>query len=310
MKAVVGAAVSLAVALLAATPAEAQCGCAVPACGPGAHWIDQCAAGVDNWAVDGAIVGIDMDGDCKADVSLVMGAGGAPLIVNRLAPSDDSAQYPGLRPTDGHLDVIDTEIVQMNLSGGGYTLWAGIGQGTNPAGALANNSYGAIAEFTADPTRGESFFDVYFELFDGTNYMYNQTALRVQVDASGILCVPPDCQYFKAAQCLPLYTAQTGGTVVAWLTVALHVTGQDFLEAGACCDPATGQCVEVTLEYCDFLEWIFHGYGTQCLGDADGNGIDDACEGVPAVSTWGLLVLAILVAAAAVIVMRRRRPAT
>ena len=188
------------------SPALAQpCTCANPVCGPGPHWVDNCAGGIDIWGIDGAIVGIDFDGDCKADQSVVFTNAGPPLQVSRQASSDDSAQFPGLRLVDGHLDVIDTEIVAMNLASGGMTLIAGLGKGTNPAGPLVNNSFGAIAEFTANPAVAESFFDVYFELDLGAGggYVYNQVPLTVMVDANGIACVPPDCQYFKAGQCIP-----------------------------------------------------------------------------------------------------------
>ena len=102
----------------------------------------------------------------------------------------------------------------------------------------------------------------------------------------------------------PLYDQQTGGIVVAYLTVALHVTGQDYLDGGACCDQF-GQCVEVTQEYCAFLGWKWLGFGSQCLGDVNPqDGRDDAC-GIPAFSQAGLALVALLLIGAAAVVIRR-----
>ena len=46
----------------------------------------------------------------------------------------------------------------------------------------------------------------------------------------------------------------------------------------------------------------FAGVGTTCPGDLDDDGIDDACESshsVPATSTWGSIILALLIVCAA-----------
>lgn len=46
-----------------------------------------------------------------------------------------------------------------------------------------------------------------------------------------------------------------------------------------------------------------------CLGDADGNGIDDACKGiVPTVSEWGLVAISLLLLTGIAIKFGRRRP--
>ncbi|MFH0980691.1 MAG: hypothetical protein V2A79_04025 [Planctomycetota bacterium] len=111
-------------------------------CGPGAHWIHTtpwCPAGEDNLPETGAVIGIDLSGDCIEDTSLVLYG---PTTILRSGPQDDSVYFPGTRPIDGHRDVLDTEIVSLNLTGGGATLIAGAGQGDIPLAA----SWGAIAE--------------------------------------------------------------------------------------------------------------------------------------------------------------------
>ena len=53
------------------------------------------------------------------------------------------------------------------------------------------------------------------------------------------------------------------------------VTGQS--QTGACCYP-DGTCSDETSQNCTNLGGTFQGIGTACLGDNNGNGIDDACE--------------------------------
>ena len=53
------------------------------------------------------------------------------------------------------------------------------------------------------------------------------------------------------------------------------------------------------------------GVGTVCLGDADADGIDDACDvgagPIPTVSTWGLGILALMLVVGAKVYFSRRR---
>lgn len=128
-------------------------------CPPGAHWIDNCGPGQDQIPDQGGIVEIDLDLNCQTDLTIVLNPCGVqtPLVIDRSGPLDDSHNFPGLRPVDGHLDVIDTEILSMCLTGSGFTLRAGLGQG-----GVINRSLGAVAEKVGDPTVGESFFDVFF----------------------------------------------------------------------------------------------------------------------------------------------------
>jgi hypothetical protein len=164
---------------------------------------------------------LDRDPLCLVDVNLVLGPCSAPddlLSIQRSGPLDDSNNYPGLRAINGHLDVIDTEIISMCLTGSGVTLRAGAGQGQ---GGILGPSLGAIAEQPGDPEWADSFFDVFFEVNLGdTMLLYNQNPLRLEAD---INCVPPKVSYIKVG-CLPLYTSPLygQGTHVANLVTAAH----------------------------------------------------------------------------------------
>jgi hypothetical protein len=172
------------------------------ACGPGAHWVDMCMAGMD-YAPAAAWIGIDLNFDCMPDSTLLLAG---TTVVARSEPRDDSLHFPGLRPIDGHLDVIDTEILELNLTDGGATLLAGAGQGHS--GLLAP-SLGACAEDLYDDFPAESFFDVYFELDlpDGQQ-LYNQLPVSL---GTVILCAPPDEVYMLPPDCVPLYTSPIPG---------------------------------------------------------------------------------------------------
>jgi len=153
------------------------------------------------------------------DVNLILWPCAVPdnlAIINRSAPRDDSQNFPGLRPVDGHLDVIDTEIISMCLTGGGYTLRAGLGQG-----GVISRSLGAVAEQPGNPTLAESFFDVFFEVQTPQGPLYNQTPLRL---AAVINCVPPKAAYIHPTGCLPLFTSPIPGQGmhVANLVTAQH----------------------------------------------------------------------------------------
>jgi len=223
------ASIAITFGLFVAPAALAQ-GKPCSSCGPGPHWVDLCSGGQDQIANSGAVVGIDIDMDplCIPDINLVMLPCSAPnhlLVVKRSNPLDDSQHFPGLRPVDGHLDVIDTEIDSMCLTGsGGVTLRAGEHQQQGP-GDLAP-SWGAIAEEPDDSTLADSFFDVFFEVYlpnppyPGV-YLYNQEPLRL---TAIIRCAPPDAGYNHPTGCIPLYTSPIPGqgVHVANLTSARH----------------------------------------------------------------------------------------
>jgi hypothetical protein len=171
-------------------------------CGPGDHWIDSCPGGQDNLSNCTAIGSVDITLDCETDVSLP-GAGLA--VVERADPSDDSQNYPGTRPVDGHLDVIDTEILSLSLTGSSFSIVAGEGQGQ---GGVLPASPGVIAEEPSDPALGESFFDCYFEANIFGTYVYNHEPIRLQAT---IVRFPPFGQTYTFTGCVPAYDSPTPG---------------------------------------------------------------------------------------------------
>jgi hypothetical protein len=214
--------------------ATSRCG----QCGPGPHWVDGCGAGTDTVIDNSALVTIDTNFDCLPDVTLSLSGCGA-MVVNKFGPADDSGFFPGLRPVDGHLDVIDTEMKALCLAGGGATLSAGAGMGQ---GGILGPTLGAIAEHPGDPALADSFFDVFFEVdLGGGNLLYNQTPLRVEAD---ITCVPPRATYRHPPGCFPLYTSPIPGqgVHVANLINANHFVFEEpnpfgCPGPGACCAP-------------------------------------------------------------------------
>ncbi|MGB0716276.1 MAG: hypothetical protein ACPGXK_10380 [Phycisphaerae bacterium] len=79
-------------------------------------------------------------------------------------------------------------------------------------------------------------------------------------------------------------------------------------QCGACCQE-DGSCEDVTLGECLATGESFEGVGTSCEGDNNNNGQDDRCEPpsqVPTVSTWGLLILALMLMVVAKIQPGRR----
>ncbi|MFQ5518182.1 MAG: hypothetical protein ACE5E8_11485, partial [Acidimicrobiia bacterium] len=210
-------------------------------CGPGAHFIDQppCpAGGSDQDTIDtGALVGIDLNGDCLADTSVVLGG---ISTIGKVGPLDDSAQFPGLRPVDNHTDVVDTEIIAMRLSGGGVSMIAGAGLGANALAA----SLGAVAEQPGNAAAADSFFDVFFEVSGGGlgGPAYNQTPINV---ATVIDCLPPKGRYIHIQGCTPIFDSPVPGvgTQVGNLVSARHFT---FPE---CCLP-DGTCTAMATKLC------------------------------------------------------------
>ncbi|MCH8150619.1 MAG: IPTL-CTERM sorting domain-containing protein [Planctomycetes bacterium] len=176
-------------------------------CGPGADWIDFCAAGPDSVGGQGATIGIDFDLDCIAEPSIVLGSCGTGFVVSRGAPSGGT---------------IDTEIVDLCMTGGGLTMVAGAGLGQ---GGVLPGTFGSIVEQAADNTLGDSTFAVMFEIdLGGGNYVYNHTPLII---SSVINCVPPKVTYIHPDGCTPLFDSPNPGqgTLIANLVSANHNTG-------------------------------------------------------------------------------------
>jgi hypothetical protein len=82
---------------------------------------------------------------------------------------------------------------------------------------------------------------------------------------------------------------------------------------GACCN-GSGTCDDdVSSSACAADGGAFVGAGTSCLGDGNGDGTDDACatmSNVPAMSQWGLAVLALILLTTQKICFRRPRSKT
>lgn len=171
-------------------------------CGPGDHWIDSCPGGQDNFANCQAIGSVDVTLDCGTDVSL---PGEGFAVVERADPSDDSQNYPGTRPVDGHLEVIDTEILSLSLTGSSFSIVAGEGQGQ---GGVLPASPGVIAEEPSDPALGESFFDCYFEAYIYGIYVYNHDPIRLQATIDRF---PPFGQTYTFTGCMPAYDSPIPG---------------------------------------------------------------------------------------------------
>jgi hypothetical protein len=57
------------------------------------------------------------------------------------------------------------------------------------------------------------------------------------------------------------------------------------VKTGACCDPESGECQNLTEHECIDKGWKWQGADTRCLGDRDGDNVDDACGG-PGKNKW------------------------
>lgn len=159
---------------------------AVSTCGPGSHWVDGCTSGTDTFP-SVATIGIDLNLDNVKDLSVVLSG---PTSVYRGNPVDAIFGHPVLGnvgTVDGHMDVIETEIVALTLTGGVFTVRAGDGTG-NLLNDGPLNSPGAIRELAGNPQRALSFFDVFFELDTPFGTLHNLQPLRLE---SEIDRVPP-----------------------------------------------------------------------------------------------------------------------
>jgi len=175
------------------------------ATGSGPHWVDSLPAGVDMYGNATALVGLDLDLDAEGNTDATLSLSGS-LVIQRSDPLDDSMYYPGLRPIDGHLDVIDTEITSLSLTGGGGGLVAGAGLGQ---GGVLGSSLGAFAEQYGDNTLADSFFDVYVELhLGGGVYLYNHTPIRIDAVIDG---VPVVATYDSGPVLIALYDSPAMG---------------------------------------------------------------------------------------------------
>ena len=251
-------------------------------CPPGPDWWMVCPPGEDVLPASMVRLGVDLDGDldCVAETDLEF-LGPVTIMRHNVGP------------------VIDTEIVSMTLTGGdGLTLIAGAGLGQ---GGVLPASFGQMEQLGGDPSLIDSFFDVYFELEiegeGGNTYGYNQTALHL---TAALECAPPRAAFVAEAEtCLEIYdTPITGGTVIARITFTAE--GDFFVHwtypPGACIDHEAN-CVELPEFDCNASGGKWIGPGTTCI------------EAIPAVSEWGLVVMALLGLIAGTIMFRKARAA-
>lgn len=135
---------------------------ALPACGPGAHWVDACPGGVDLFPLTQGQHTVDIGGQ----IFTLLTTG--PATVWR---------GPGTTVPDHH---IDTEMASLTLTGGGLTLTAGdgIANGLNDGPFY---SPGRITEQGGNPALADSFFDIFFQI-TGTPFgpLHNVTPCRMQ----------------------------------------------------------------------------------------------------------------------------------
>ena len=187
-------------------------------CGPfhGSDWIGECNAGEDIISHHGALVGLDFDGNCEANPSWSFALHQCPdtsLTISRSAPYDADG--------NGDPDTIDTEIVEMCLSGvEGMTLTAGSGLGLDP-------SPGTIVE-QLDQVLADSRYHVRFKVNVGGTFseLYNNWDDPMLVETD-IDCIPPKAEYIHPDGCRPLYLVpypDPGEEPVAWLVNPNHLT--------------------------------------------------------------------------------------
>jgi len=265
-------------------PKAVQATVACSACAPAANWVDSCQAGDDVLNLTWAQVGIDLNLDGVTEQRIMLSG---PVTVRRAAPV-------GTNPA-----TIATEIISMNLTGGGVTLRAGTQtSGINPA-VLATT--GLVTEQTGDNTKADSSFNVFFQVdLGGGVVLYNHNALQV---AATISCDPPSVTYAKVGtQAISLFTTPTAGTEQARVNTVYHST-IDQIPTGACCRDNNRCDVGLTQAECQAISGFYEGDGTTtCRHAADGR-----C--IPTLSAWGVAVMTLLVLTAATIVLIRRRNA-
>ncbi|MBI3834417.1 MAG: hypothetical protein HY287_08830 [Planctomycetes bacterium] len=237
-------------------------------CPGGQHWISSgnppCPPGGfgQDTLPTGALVGIDLDGDGIPDVSI---SATGPITIAKRGPFDDSQSFPGTRPLDGVLDVIDTEMLAMSLTGGGVTIKAGTyGGSLQPL----QRTLGTIAEEGSDPSKADSFFDVFVEIQNGGQLLYNQTPIRV---ITAVPCLPCDSTFLTITGITPLYTSPQPGTGQQQGAIV----GVKHFNYPACCEPGVPLMCASNVPPAQCQGTVV----PSCLGDSNGDGIDDACPG-------------------------------
>jgi hypothetical protein len=210
-------AASLALAALASVAWVTGEARATAICGPSAHWMDTCLGDVDFFPITTAVVNTSLAG--------VINMAGPTTIVRQDA-SDASLNFLGFNGSsvDGHLDVIDTEIVSLSLTGGPFVLTAGTG--LTPGGVILLPSLGVIVEDPSDSSLALSHFELFFEI-DLTAlapglYLYNHDPHIMEAVIDG---VPPAGSHVPPAPGPTLlYDAPVGGNQIGSILDSSHTT--------------------------------------------------------------------------------------
>ncbi len=164
-------AVALSAIALVGMPQSAK---AADTCGPGNHWVDTCTSGTD-WFNSNAYIDLWLNFDPQTGDPLSTPFGAqlkfsGPTHIFRGDPVDAIMGHPLLGSRgemDEHLDVIETEIFDLQLTGpGGLKLIAGDGIGNLQDDQDHPSLYspGVIIEQPGNPALADSFFNVFFEL--------------------------------------------------------------------------------------------------------------------------------------------------
>ena len=228
-----------------------------PSCGPGNHFVDICSAGIDSLDFNhicqtSALVRLSLDTSDNCNVpSITLPMFSGPTVIRRSDPKDTSGRFPGVAQLDGHNDIIETEMLEMDLrtfvESNGDTAFlnivAGAGRGTGPCGSALKASYGYIHELPAYSYNAESFFDIFIEICiedphgiigppNPRYYLYNlaQVGMKATIDQ-----IPPKCgrdpntnEYYTVYRpdpntCSKLYASCIPGTGNPPLAKIVHV---------------------------------------------------------------------------------------
>jgi hypothetical protein len=149
-------------------------------------------------------------------------------------------------------------------------------------------------------------FDVYYTKSEdaGQTWMPNERITTVSSNPSDAILAGLLGEYIGLS-------AWEGEVQMVWTDT--RNGNQDVFSArlsstGACCSPE-GACQEITEEDCIAAGYEWVGAGTECLGDSNENGIDDACEiqEIPTLSEWGMIIMGLLLLTVGTIGIVRRR---
>ena len=226
-------------------------------CGPGPHFVDYCTARTDSLDIahnceTKALIRFSPDTSDNCNVpSVMLPVFAGPTVVRRSDPKDTSGRFPGIAQFDGHNDIIETEMLEMEMrtfvESNGDTAFlkivAGEGRGTGPCGSALKASYGYIHELPAYNYNAESFFDVFIELCiedphgiigppNPRYYLYNLVPVGMKATIDQI---PPKCgrdpntnEYYTVYTpdpntCSKLYASCLPGTGNPPLAKIVHV---------------------------------------------------------------------------------------